>query len=313
MKTFLKLSVASLFVMATYFQSVAQEDSLAQTKLIKDLTPDLNLKLDALKQELNSGQIKNPEDLTTKMYDIIYGVEAKMYPAEPDATQDEEISEKEEGSGEMKETEAGAMNMKPKRKSGWKSGINFNIGFATALEGSGVPDDSPDINFWRSAMLEYGFNFRKSLNSANTIGLNIGLTYLYFDFDTKEQQLAYDGTKDKVKFIKDSNLKDSDFGAGYINIPVALDFKIGRKLNLAIGGFGAIRTNSFSSSELKTDLDERIDINSNAKYNMNPFIYGGRINIGTKTAGLYIHYTANSIFKDQYELNPFSVGLRIGM
>ncbi len=315
MKKNLKFLVFILSMTSLMSNSYSQADSVTNMKLLKDLTPELSQKLEELKMQLNSGQFNSAQDLTTKMYDIIYSVETKMYPPDENPAPEVDFGKDDESATENENVpaETDGMNMKPKRKSGWKSGMTFHVGFATLLEGSGNPDDKPEINLWRSAMLEYGFNFRKSLNASNTTNLNIGLTYMYLDFDTNDQQLSYDGTKDKVKFVKNEDFKDSDFGAGYINIPITLEFKLTRKINMGIGGFGAIRTNSFSSYELKTSLDEKIDGTVSAKYNMNPFLYGGRLYLGNKTVSVYVNYTANSIFKDQYKLNPISVGLRFGM
>ena len=310
MKKSLRFLLFVLFVTMVVSKSYSQADSVNNMKLLKEITPDLNQKLDELKQQLNTGKFSSAQDVTTKMYDIIYGVESKMYPPEDNAMPQMDSKESNDEGNASGQNES--MNIKPKRKSGWKSGMSFLAGFATAIEGNSKPIDRPDINFWRSAHLEYGFNFRKSLNASNSANLNIGLTYMYFDFDTKAQQLAYDDSKDKVKFIKNEDLKDSDFGAGFLSIPVTIDFKLSRKIIMGVGGFGAIRTNSFSSYEIKTSLDERIDATSSARYNMNSILYGGRLYLGTNTISLYVNYAANTLFKDQYDLNPLSFGLRFG-
>lgn len=297
----------------------AQSDSTADKKILQDLTPELNQQLDALKQKINNGEFKSAGDVTEKMYEIISVIENKMYPPEeaPIIEQKDQDLSSDGISGDhndMSESDDQAnMNVKPRKKRGIDGGVFFNFGFATLLEGSGNPANSPDVNFTHSAQLEYGFMFRKSLNDNNSVRLNFGFSYLYYDFDTKDQILSYDGDKNHVTFVSGTKLKDSDFGSGYISIPVIVDFKVGRKLNIGLGGYAGIRVNSYSSYETTSSLDERIDVLSNAKYNMNSFVYGTKLYFGSKNFGLYAQYNINSIFKDTYKLNPFSVGLRLGI
>lgn len=319
----MKRIIGSLFIIMAFmsFSSnlLAQSDSIADKKLLNDITPELNQQLDALKQKINSGEFKSAGDVTEKMYEIISVIENKMYPPEEAPVIEENnqdmsgdgITEDQDGMGDS--DEQANMNVKPRKKRSIDGGLFFNFGFTTLLEGSGNPANSPDVNFTHSAQLEYGFMLRKSLNDNNSVRLNFGLSYLYYDFDTKDQILNYDGSKDKVTFVKGTNIKDSDFGAGYLSIPIIVDFKVGRKLNIGVGGYAGIRLNSYSRYVETSALGEKTEVALSAPYNMNSLVYGTKLYFGSKNFGLYAQYNINSIFKDTYKLNPFSIGLRIGI
>lgn len=312
MKNTCKTTFLSLILFLLTSQIHAQTEPIAESKFQKEIMPEVSKKLAELEKMMNSGQIKDEEELTSKMYDIIYDIESKSNPVPNPGWDSIAVEDQQVASMEMEDTtDYSIINKMPKKKKSFSMNTVMKLGFATAFEGKSNPADVPDINFWRSAMLEVGLNFRNALNSNGTVGVNYGINYLFYDFDTKNQHLNYAGSKDKIAFTKDDDLKDSDFGASYLSIPVGIDFKIS-KLRVDVGGYGAILLNGFVSLEKKTALGETVFVSSYAKYNMNSFIYGARLGLGFKNIGLYANYNLNSMFKDTYNLNPFSVGIRFG-
>lgn len=300
----------SLFIGLFFFFSgyLSAQPVPEQVKSFDDIKPEINQKIDELKQQLNNGEIQNEEELTSRMYNLIYDIEAKMNPL-PEA----EIATEDLNHDMMHghdTVDMPSINKMPKRNSRLKMNTFFRIGFATALENGTNPADAPDINFWRSAMMEIGLKFRNRLNASGSVGLNYGVSYLYYDFDTKNQVPEYLGSKDKIIFHKQSDLKDSDFGASYVSVPVAFDFGVSKRLKVDVGGYIGILLNGFSSIESTTAFDQKIYTTSYARYNMNSFIYGVHLGFGFRNGGIYAKYNLNSMFKDTYNLNPFSVGLQ---
>jgi hypothetical protein len=179
----------------------------------------------------------------------------------------------------------------------------------------------PEVNIGQSWFLELGYNFRTRIGGANSpVGLLYGLDFTTANFDIKgNDRLVY--LNDQVDFIRETDLlgnsialEDNDIGRiWYLSAPVGLDFKLGKKVRLKVGGYGGVRLTSHTNYKYKNGTTgERTSVKSTDSYGLSDFRYGSFIGLGGRSVTVQASYDLNPLFASTnvYDFNAYRVGVK---
>ncbi|MEW6772482.1 MAG: DUF2807 domain-containing protein [Bacteroidota bacterium] len=203
------------------------------------------------------------------------------------------------------------------RNKSWQ-GIAFGInGYLSSQNDIQLPTNENYLALNYSQSFNFQWNFTQhniylyKKNIALVTGL--GIEWKRFAFDNNvhlnpDSSFTY-GVIDSTKtFVYKRNL----LKASYVQIPLLLEFHIGKKnkLNIDAGIIGEWKLTSRTRQILEKD-NYRHDIVRKDSYNLNPFLFKYHFSIGINTLSLYAEYTFTPLFQNNKgaTLYPFNIGL----
>jgi hypothetical protein len=205
----------------------------------------------------------------------------------------------------------------PKARRG-KGNFMLALGWHTLLNQSAVSSASyPDVNFWRSGMIELGFQYQYRLSKNNAKSpwhWNSSLSYLSQSVRWKENRYLLE-TGSPTFWPVSGNIRRNNFETGYIVLTTGLAYKSHKKrgLRAELAAFGGVSVDRQSYIRFR-NTDRRGSTTSiiTGDYGVNTFAYGMTASIGIKNIALYSRYDFSSLFRDnsQFNLHPFSIGVR---
>ncbi len=251
------------------------------------------------------------EDMADDIEDKADEAEKKMEKSKP-SNDDKTIGVIQDEKGNVKIK----TNVKVTRRT--KMYFDFSIGLSGMVDNISSPVTDrfyPEAKTWGSRYWDIGLKFKTRIGGTNskasiTYGLSYLLNSLEFANDAKIEM-----TNGAPKFVKVDNATNStELNIGYLTIPIGLEFKVGKKGKLGVGGYAGYRIRSVQNIDYKNDT-ERIEESRKANYGLNNIMYGASAKIGVGGLVLTGRYNLSTLFKDtnkDYQYNLYNLGLSFG-
>jgi hypothetical protein len=192
--------------------------------------------------------------------------------------------------------------------------LDFGIGLTGLVNNS--PENAgavfPEYKTWGSRYWEIGLKFKTRLGGANSrAAVTYGLSYWLNSFEADNNvKISYENSVPKFERVSNA-VGSTELNVGYLTIPIGLEFKVGRKGKIGVGGFGGYRIRTVQHIDLKTDT-ESIEESRRASYGLNNLTYGLSAKLGVGGIVLNGRYALSNIFKEDnkaYQMGVYNIGL----
>jgi hypothetical protein len=344
------LTIAILFFVATF--ATAQDDKKTtptpteKTQKQKDIDQSLsNIKkeLEKIKSNIDSAKLreiaktleKSADEIASEIEGIADEIEEKADKIEEKYGDKDKKSDKKDdsddnddkgdiynkdkkGDKKSKMPNFSFKEKKPKVERRTKTYFEVQTGLNGLVDGNGTAIATrayPKVNTW-SWYFDYGLKWKTRIGAAGSpVSVNYGLSYLRnkyrFENDTK---IALTPTGTPSFETLSNAATDPQLITGYINIPIGIDVKVGKKGKFGIGGYGGYRVTSRQILEYKTGT-EKVEENRRASYGLNDIVYGASAKVGVGGLTLTGRYNFSPLFDTKntdYKYNTYMLGLSWG-
>ncbi|MFZ1705917.1 MAG: outer membrane beta-barrel protein [Saprospiraceae bacterium] len=213
--------------------------------------------------------------------------------------------------GMEEDFESFGMNRFMPFKKKFKTSFEIQVGINNIHKNSvSANANDPEIYTPSSWYWEFGLLTKNRLGSKKSkVALSYGLSYLINRF-SMDNDLRLDVINNQPEFVEIDNVKNNPkLNIGYLNIPLALDFKLSKGFQCSLGGFVGYRVMTKQKLETKPNF-ERIEEERFANYKLNNWLYGAKVSLGLKGFNIVGRYCFNNLFRDNdnYDFNTFMIG-----
>ena len=200
----------------------------------------------------------------------------------------------------------------------------FNYGF---INFANIPDEYKAIDLKGKNSFSMQFNIIKyniGLNKRQNIGLvtGLGLEYQRLKFENDEFTLIKkDGLsvpfETMAKYPEADNIKRSCFKNLYLTLPVLFEVQFpasqmkANRVYVSGGVMGGVRMHSKTKVIYKDSDGDKHKRKNNGNYNMVPFKLDAIARIGFSRLNVWGSYTITNMFKNQTDLNVYTIGLGV--
>lgn len=324
MKSRIIFALFALFLTSSLF---AQNDKTTDKpsksdseKQIEESITKIKKEIETIKKNIDTAKLreiakelgKNADEIGDALEDIADELEEKADKME------EKSAEKFEGIGIVSEKD-GSTKVKTSAKVGRRTKMYFDFGIGLTGMVNNSPENTttifPEYKTWGSRYWEVGMKFKTRIGGPKSpVSVNYGISYWLNSFESDNNvKISYENSIPKFERVANA-VGSTELNIGYVTVPVGIDFKIGRKGKIGVGGFGGYRVRTVQNIDLKTDT-ESIEERRKASYGLNNLTYGLNAKIGV--GGLILHgkYTLSNLFKDdnkEYQMGIYNIGLSFG-
>lgn len=184
--------------------------------------------------------------------------------------------------------------------------LGWGINSMTYEEGNEI-----DHKLWGSSNWEVGFvNKRQIGNTKSRFVYGLTLNTHYFKLD--DTNISASNETPGYIVTADNTFDDVRFGVRYLQAPLGVGFKIGKKTEIFVGGHVGVKLRGYTNKEFDTEAGEEVNSFAKADYGLNKFNYGVDFSIGAKSMRLFGKYDLNPLFKEGTNHNIYTFGLRYG-
>lgn len=326
MKSRIIFALFALFLTSSLF---AQKDSTATKKpksegevKVEESIVKIKKEIENIKKSIDTAKLreiarelgKNAEEIGEALEDIADELEEKADKMEEKIEDEKEFN----GIGVVRGKD-GSTKVKTSAKVGRRTKMYFDFGIGL----TGIVNESPEnmslvfpeYKTWASRYWEVGLKFKSRIGGAKSpASITYGLSYWLNSFES-DNSVKLNYTNSVPRFEKVANAVGStELNIGYVTLPIALEFKLGRKGKIGVGGFGGYRVRTVQNIDLKTDT-ESIEERRKASYGLNNLTYGLNAKLGVGGIILNGKYTLSNLFKDDnkdYNMGVYNIGLSFG-
>lgn len=190
--------------------------------------------------------------------------------------------------------------------------LNIEFGINSLLSGDKVANVLyPEINTGGSWYWDFGLVRSARLGGKESkVAFNYGLSFLKNRFKFENDVRLISNTNTQPEFIAIENVKCSPkLNVGYLNLPLSFTFAFTKKFNVELGGYVGYRIHTVQKVQLK-EGKESIEEQRYASYQLNNWVYGGKVSIDISGFNLIGRYNFSKLFKDNpnFDYNTFMVG-----
>ena len=194
--------------------------------------------------------------------------------------------------------------------------LNFEFGLGGYFQDGKIPQDTDlETRPWGSRYVAINLMSRTRLSrqTRKAFYLKYGISFSWsnFMFDRNVQLVENDNT---LEFIDPGfGLEKSKLTVSYINAPMMFQFYMKNKIKISAGGYAGYRLGSYTKIKYNNDGDTEKD-HDRGNYQLSPFRYGLRAELGWSWFTLFANYDLNPLFRENSnvpELHAFNFGIRL--
>ena len=194
--------------------------------------------------------------------------------------------------------------------------MNFDLGVGGYFEDGSIPQNTDyETRPWGSRYISVNLMARTRISKQKkkAFYLKYGMTFSWSNF-MFENNVKLTKIDDEIFFEPSSiNLEKSKLTVSYVNLPLMLQFYVKNKFKISAGGYAGYRLGSYTKIKYNDEGDTQKD-HDRANYNLEPFRYGVRGEIGWGWFTLFANYDLNPLFRKNNtipELHAFNFGIRL--
>lgn len=298
-------------------QISAQNDSIKSknnAKILAELEA-LSGQIAAAKLKIESGAINSTDDLYEMNYELqVYldNISEHIYQrnlAESDMSNADVEMETETEEEDYKSDKDFSPEFKSKMM---KSFNDFSLVLGWGINGLNQGDnDDIMTRIWGSNNWELGFVNKKQLGKSKS-RIVYGLVWNTHNFKLDKQNFVASNSAAEYEVTEDNTFDQVKFGVRYLQVPLGLGIKVGKKSEIYFGGHAGVRLKGFTRKEFKSEFGEDIEQEAEYDYGMRKFNYGLDVSFGVKKLYVFGKYDINPVFDKGPGKNIFTVGLRVG-
>ncbi|MEZ4909814.1 MAG: outer membrane beta-barrel protein [Saprospiraceae bacterium] len=157
-------------------------------------------------------------------------------------------------------------------------------------------ENSPEINTGGSWFWDFGISRKVRIgNKTSKVATYYGISYLINRFKINND-LRLSTVGDNGVWI-DETLVSNRINIGYLNIPVGLIFKIGKKSSIQLGGYAGYRVYTAQNLHIENGSED-IYQKRKDRYGLNNWMYGAQAGLDLKGFDLNFKYNFSTLFEN---------------
>jgi Outer membrane protein beta-barrel domain len=317
-------------------KSQKEKDIDQSLKNIKKELENIKNNVDSAKlREIAKTLEKSADEIASEMETIADDITEKADKLEDkndekaDKADSSDKDEAEENKGDIynkdkKKDKKGKFNLpnfkekKPKVERRTKTYVEVQTGLNGLQDNNGTLSAGrvyPKVNAW-SWYFDYALKWKTRIGGpASPVSINYGLSYLRNNYRFENDARLTLNSTGNPSFETLSNASENPkLTVGYINIPIGIDVKVGKKGRVGVGAYGGYRVTSRQVLSYKVG-SEKVEEKRTNSYGLNDFDYGLSAKVGVGGLTLNARYNASSLFKSDnkdYQYNAYMLGVSFG-
>ncbi|MBT30110.1 MAG: hypothetical protein CMO01_10665 [Thalassobius sp.] len=212
------------------------------------------------------------------------------------------------------------ISIEKKDKESWKRRthqyMNFDLGLSGYFDNGSIPQNTDyETRPWGSRYISVNLMSRTRLSkqTKKAFYFKCGMTFSWTNF-MFENNVQLIKTGDEISFEPSMvNLEKSKLTVSYVNLPVMFQYYVKNKFKISAGAYAGYRLGSYTKIKYNDEGDTQKD-HDRGNYNLEPFRYGVRGEIGWGWFTLFANYDLNPLFTKNNtvpELHAFNFGIRL--
>ena len=194
--------------------------------------------------------------------------------------------------------------------------LNFEFGLGGYFQDGQIPQNTDlETRPWGSRYVAINLMSRTRLSRQRrkAFYFKYGLSFSWsnFMFDRNVQLVQ---NNNMLEFVDPGfGLEKSKLTVSYINAPVMFQFYMKNKIKISAGGYAGYKLGSYTKIKYNNDGDTEKD-RDRGNYQLSPFRYGLRAELGWSWFTLFANYDLNTLFRENSnmpELHAFNFGIRL--
>ncbi len=197
-----------------------------------------------------------------------------------------------------------------------KSALIFGFGLNNWDFGGTTPTGYVAPNVGKSWFIDLGMQYRTRIGGEKSpVGLRYGYGFIFNKYDLDNNTVSVNNDTASFTSLGTDRTYNSKLRTSRVYVPLMLDFRLAKKMYLAVGGYAGMR---LCSGNTRIEYDQDGDDYKNVDrtdLKINRFNYGLMASIGKNNLKVYGRYDLTEQFdsKGPQGINPWSVGLLLDL